>query len=57
MTLSEHRKIIDQLDAKIIRLLNERTSTRWKLAPSNCEPVRKSMRRTASSRCWSGFAG
>jgi chorismate mutase / prephenate dehydratase len=26
MTLSEHRKIIDQLDAKIIRLLNERTS-------------------------------
>jgi chorismate mutase / prephenate dehydratase len=26
MTLPEHRKIIDQLDAKIIRLLNERTT-------------------------------
>jgi chorismate mutase / prephenate dehydratase len=26
MTLSEHRKVIDQLDAKIVRLLNERTA-------------------------------
>jgi chorismate mutase len=57
MTLSEHRKLIDQLDAKIIRLLNERTVHALEIGPSNSAPARKSMRHTVSSRFSSGSLG
>ena len=49
MSLTEHRQAIDQLDAQIVKLLNERTRHVLAIGEIKLRPARRFTRRTASA--------